>query len=475
MKLRNSISSNIGWLAAANIFAKPVWFLFFIIVARMLGPEEYGKFMYALSFVSIVSVFFESGIDYQVVRVISQETEGFIKYISHSLCVKVISGILVAATTSILLVSLTQTPEIKYLIALAVLYLNFNYLTYHIRFIFRGFEVMKYEGISIIFEKVLIVAIGGIALAVGAKALGFMESYVIAYLILFGLTFRMLVMKVGRPRLSIDFHYLFNVVIKPALPYAFMGFFMMIYFRSATILIEMLTHSQQFVGFYNSGYRVVESFALFPSIIITPMYPVFSRRSDDKIYIRSLLKDAVRIILVMSTIIAVPCCLFATEVTSMLYGESYLGATRCFSIIVLTIVPMGFTWTYGTLVAAVGRQTKANYFIVIITVANLLLHYLFIPRFGVNGAAAVTLVTECAIATMNIYIVRDYVQWSYVIRLIGQVLIIVAILTISVQVNLFRGPILVKILQSLTMIMIGYYSFHIITIDDIKKIMRWKR
>ena len=77
------------------------------------------------------------------------------------------------------------------------------------------------------------------------------------------------------------------------------------------------------------------------------------------------------------------------------------------ALIAITMIPVALNFVMGTLVAAAGRQPRANVFIVVVTAANLALNAMLIPRWGVNGAALTTLATEVLLAAASAWVTRD--------------------------------------------------------------------
>lgn len=437
----------------------------------MLGPTEYGKYMYAISYVSVIAVLFEGGIDILTVRDLSAKTVQFQEFFAHSSFLKVISAILVAIVACSSLLFGATNAEAMSLIAIATIYCGFNALMVHCRFVFRAFEVMQYEARSIVIEKVLILLLCGGVLYFGGKTKLFLGAFSGAYVITFLATFYMLARNIGLPRWSINWQYLWKRIIKPAAPYALMSFFMVVYFRSATLMLRWITGNEAQVGFYNAGYRIVESFLLFPAVIVGPMYPSFSRRRTEKQYVGSLLYQASRVLLVISISMAVPIALMREAVTGIFYGPEYAAASAPVGILVIAVIPLGMSWVFGSLVAASGRQSWMNVVILFVTLANIVGHYMLIPRWGLQGASWVTLGTEFAIACGNLWFVRDYVQGRGFLALYLKGLCIGVVPLVFDQLGLLPQALVLRL--TAVMVMLGglFLVFRLVTFADIRRLM----
>jgi O-antigen/teichoic acid export membrane protein len=406
---RESIAKNIKWLAAANILTKPLWFGFLLLSARLLGPGEFGRSMFAISYVALIAVLFEGGIDILAVRDLAVAPELYRRFAAHTMMAKAISAVVVAflAIGSSFVIGMSK-GEIA-LIAMATVYSAALVFMTHVRFLFRGFEIMRFEAYSVIAEKGFVLLLCGGALFFVRTAEQFLLWYMISYMMACAITVWFGVRVIGPPHWGLDFRYLWTGILKPALPYAIMSLMMVAYFRSATIMLKALTGSEEIVGYYNAAYRIVESFLLFPVMLIGPLYPSFSRLRHEKSYVNGLLFHGSRIMLLISTGISVPILLFRREFTLLFFGGAYREATLAVGLLALAMIPLGITAVHGGLVAAVGRQGRANLPLLLITLGNFALHLLLIPPFGLLGAVIVTLFTECAVALTNLWVVRDFV------------------------------------------------------------------
>ncbi|MCC6396693.1 MAG: oligosaccharide flippase family protein, partial [Bacteroidetes bacterium] len=364
---RDGIVANVRLLAGANLFVKPVWFAFLLLSTRFLGPEEFGKFMFALSYVGILTYVLEGGIDVFALREISARPESLWQVFPNTLLLKCVSGVAVGVVALLSTIFTGVSREAQILIAIAVLHGILNNLLVHGRFVFRALEIMRFEAYSIVVEKGAIVLICGIALFVYPTAAVFLAAFVIAYALATSATFLMLRRQTRFSLAWTPWPTLWKAVLKPALPFALMGIFMVVYFRAGTLMLQWLTGSEANIGYFNAGYRLVEAFALLPTIMVMPLYATFTRERSDKVIVGQRVHQSARGLLAVSLFVAVPFVFFSRDMTLLLYGPAYLPASQAIGVTVLTIVPVGMTWLFVHLAGAVGRQRILNYFIVGIT------------------------------------------------------------------------------------------------------------
>lgn len=469
---RQPILKNVTWLAMGNLIVKPFWFALLLLTVRMLGAVEFGEFMLAISFVSVASVILEGGIDILTVRQLSTNPDELEIFLGHTMAVKVISGILSGVVAIASAYLLKMNINVIILVSIASLYSISNALLLHFRSVFRAYEILKYEAISIILEKGTIIALCGSILLMHTGVRAYMIGYTIAYCSTALFTFIILLKRIGKPHLKIQFPYLWSSVLKPALPFAILNLFTIIYFRSGTLLLGSLTGREDLVGYYNAGYRLVESFMLFPTIIVAPIYPVIARNRDNPEEVRRVLIEAFRALLFIGVLVSFPIFIFRQEITLLLYGSGYIKATAAVGILALTMIPISINFAAGSLVAALNRQGKSNVFIIVITILNLLLNYFLIRAFFTEGAVVTTILTETLLVLSNLYVIRDFVLWNELLLLCFKGIVpSIAVWWLVKFTFLAHLSFVVQISVSAVIMVAGYFLVKLITVNDIKKIV----
>lgn len=467
---RHSIAKNTGWLSGVNLLIKPLSFAFIIISTRLLGADDYGQFAFAISIVSFIYVFFEGGINIHTVRSISAERENYNENFYLHLFLKIAGGLLTGIIAMLFLLFTHYESTIVYLTLIGIIFIVFNALLIHLRTYFRAFEVMKYEGYSIAFEKIGLVVICGSVLLIQRNVILFTLFYAITYLISFIYTLILLFKVIGRPKFHFQIHRVYRDIIHPASPYAFMNILLIGRSNAGTLLLKIITHKNNWVGYYNAAYRLLNSFLLFPNMITTPLLPVLVRIQKRIKTVQHLLNSTYRLIIGITSLIAFPIFLLHTQITLLFFGPSFRPAAIIMSIISLNMFPVSLVVLMGTLVAASDRQKEVNKLFVFETITTILLYITFISLYGFTGAAIASIIGDTIYLAINIWVVRDYVRGSGLLMLIGKSVLILAGLLIIKNIPMFpSNPILAFILYIL-FILIGLFALRIIRRKEIRNI-----
>ncbi|MBU4078308.1 oligosaccharide flippase family protein, partial [Patescibacteria group bacterium] len=109
---KQTIAKNTFWLAVAEGVTRFLKLFLIIYVARILGATEYGKFTFALAFVSLFAIFSDFGLSPIVTREFAREKEKE-KFFPALLSLKLLLGIGTLFLISIGSFFITIEPEIR--------------------------------------------------------------------------------------------------------------------------------------------------------------------------------------------------------------------------------------------------------------------------------------------------------------------------------------------------------------------------
>ena len=121
---------------------------------------------------------------------------------------------------------------------------------------------------------------------------------------------------------------------------------------------------------------------------------------------REITKRSIGLIMAVNLALLAFALVYAEDCVLAMGGKSYLGATKAFRIMVISIAPIGLSNILGgqTLVPA-GREKRLLLAEILGAVVNLVLNLYVIPRYSINGASATTLISEVLVWIVCLYYV----------------------------------------------------------------------
>jgi O-antigen/teichoic acid export membrane protein len=384
--------NNTSWLFVDKIFKMGVGFFVIIYLTRYLGPERFGILSYSQSFVSIFTAFASLGLGQIVIRELIKYPEkqnillGTFFYLTFSasiLSIVIIFGInyFIDDDTSKLLI---------YIISFSVIFQNLNliidnyfqykvlskYIVYCSTIGFISSSSVKI--ILIYFEADLIYF---------AYALLF-DSIVLSILFLYIYTKQNLSLIKWKFDKNIA-----NEFLKVAWPLVLVAVSAFIYTRIDQIMIKHMIGDAA-AGNYAAAIRVSELFYFIPGIIVGSLYPklIELKKIDEKKYLL-LLEKMYKMVVWIAIPIALGIFIYSDLIVNILYGSQYKTASEILSILSWGIIFASISAVFVKILYIEHYEKKYLYKSLFGVCINIILNYILIQKYGVNGAAIATILT----------------------------------------------------------------------------------
>jgi O-antigen/teichoic acid export membrane protein len=287
-----------------------------------------------------------------------------------------------------------------------------------LRSYFAGLMLFKIDTLLSVLDKFILILLAGYLLYFSAAKASFtMNWFVGAQFVSYALSaciaIGLILAKIGipKPTWSPAFS---KVMLRKSLPYALLILLMMLYNRVDAVMIERLHPAGQAqAGIYAQSFRILDALLMFAMLFSNLLFPIFARLIRDKQSIVPLLNSASRMLLSFSIIAA--CCAFyyAETILSWIYRGALNQSLPVFSWLMLSFVPICITLIYGTLLTANGSLRILNKLSFVGLLANVFLNVIFIHYWGAWGAALATLLTQTAVAILQLVFVSKSFQLQF--------------------------------------------------------------
>lgn len=175
---------------SGEILIKLLWFMFFIILARQLGANEFGYFNYAFSFASMLTVFTDLGTNLLIVKTISKNESVTHYYLTNVIFLKIILSLAVFIVIIAYANVAAEPPLVLVLISLSLLISAF---LDPLNSVFRAYGKMYYETSVMLLWRILIVGISLFGLYwLNFRLLGISISFIVAGVIALMVSFQII-------------------------------------------------------------------------------------------------------------------------------------------------------------------------------------------------------------------------------------------------------------------------------------------
>jgi O-antigen/teichoic acid export membrane protein len=382
-----------------------------------------------------VTTFRDLGVNSAVTRYIAKyRAEGKPQEIKNVLATGVLADLLLSAILSLSVFLLAgfiandlfHRPSIKYLIEIASLTVFGQSLLTVSQSAFSGFERMGVNGIIKILNtslktilEVLLVLFGfGVLGAIMGQTLALITSGVVGTSLVFVLLYRSLKLADGR----IDFSGTLKIMLKYSLPIYFATLLTAVISQFTDIMTAIYCNDQA-IGNYKVTLSFAQIIGFFTIPLSTVLFPAFSKIGRDETgNLQTMFRLAVKYTALVTIPVSMAVIVLSTPLTSSLYGSSYEQAPLFLSIICLGYINTGFgNIVIASFINGHGETWVNTKLVLAILVVNIPLGLLLIPRFGILGVIALTIIAQTQSLILGLWWIKKAygmtVEWNSSLRI----------------------------------------------------------
>ncbi len=383
---------NTFWMMSEKLIRMFLNLFVIVFVARYLGPDRFGILNYAISFVYLFLGIALLGLDNIVVRNLVLSPEDSDRILGTSFYLKVLGSLILLGLISISLHFTSNdrlTKTIIIIIAGGMLFKSFGVIDFY----FQAKVNARYVTISQMCSSFASVAFQIALLLYQAPLVYFAWALVLEN----GIFCISLVFMYFKQRLSV-FKWKFNwalalTLLRDSWPLMLSHVMILIQMRIDQVMIKELFNTEM-VGHYAAAVRLSEAWYFIPMAITASLFPaILNARNTNKELYHDRLQKLYDLMLWIALIVAIPITFLSDYVICFLYGEEYIMASGALKIHI-------WAGIFVFLGVAISRYLLAeNLMIITLRQAvvgcafNIILNSIFIPVYGIKGAAWATLIS----------------------------------------------------------------------------------
>lgn len=412
MRTAQRVIKNSSVLILSHILSKILYVFVIVFITRLLGVEKFGKFTFAISFVTLFSIFADFGLNTLTIREVARKKSEAAEYFKNGIFLKLLFSVVAYGLIIITVNLMGFTSNIIKVVYILGLWVILENLTRFLFSFFRAFEKMEYEAYLNVVSKIVLLVLVVFASKDNWGAAQIAVAYLIAAVVsvICGCLFIFIgkaipVHRVFSRRIDMGFC---RRLLKEAWPFALMTVFGIIYGRIDIIMLQMMKGASA-VGWYGASNKLIEGLMFMPQMLVVALFPVFSLlyESSKERLIRGYEK-IIKILYVLGLPIAVGGTILSSKIILLLFGAEYGNSAIVFQILVWALFFIFLNFGVGTILNSINRQRILTMNAGICVLVNVILNLMLIPGLSYTGAAAATVVTEAVLCFLGIIWIGKY-------------------------------------------------------------------
>ena len=368
----------IGFVGASSFFVS-------VLIARVLGPVNFGAYASAVSLASIASILIDGGFSKIIQR--EQAYPSSHLSISANQLLKLAYGHIVFVTLLSCTLGFIIFPNKLPIIISALLFFSVLVLNQVILAELRGQGRLIREalwqilGRSLTTISIVLAVIFGANLPWHMFAVQFIGALIFTYILIKSLFVKP------------DFNLSWSLY-RFLLPFIWLDLATMVYFRSDMVILGFLDVPNANIGHYGVAYRLIESVILISSPVGLILFRWFRQNALSQIFPASRLVLLFSLVILVALVLATSFYIAADDVIRVAYGARFTESAALLKVLcwaLIFIIPNG---VLGQVALANGKESSLAWLATIIAVMNVVGNLLIIPEYGVFAAAWMTIITE---------------------------------------------------------------------------------
>ncbi len=392
MAVSQNMAKNTLYLTASYIGQKAIAFLYFSLLARLMGTVDTGAYTIALAFVMIITAINDVGITPVIIREVAKKETDALSWSRTMVGIKMITMPLTTAIAFVLPGLLGYDAEVIFLVRLAVVIMLADTISLSFYGVLRGLHNLKFESYGIFIGQIFTAIVG---LSLMLSGLATLPLLVIA--LMAGSFWNMLfsavqvAKRLGWQALTPSFQCGWKP-LKMALAFFLAAIFVKVYSYVDSLVLGQVI-GKHAVGIYAVAYKLTYAFQFLPLAFVAALYPAMSAEAENKENLKKTFLQAIWYLALIGLPIIFGIWALAPEIIQLFYGEEYKESVLPLQLLIFVLIPIFFDFPVGSLLNATNRQHIKTTIMGLAMVINVAANFILIPRLGVPGASIAGLIS----------------------------------------------------------------------------------
>lgn len=384
------IIKNASYLFAGNIGVRLITAISTILLARYIGPKEYGVFSIAIALSTITGYFTDAGLSNTFMREVTKKHAVLSELISSYLRVRIVFGVFASIVAYVFI---TLSYDDPYLVTIV------NWIVYPtiIGMTFMGVGISFFQAKEKMGLSSLITVVQGVGsasalflgmafdwpLTIVSKAYG--SSFIVAGIFAICLVLKHSPIHKGWNKSLLDQLFVFTVN----------GIIIMMLPQLGPIILEKVS-TLTAVGYFSTAYKIPAVLYQIPGVIATAFYPrLFSYGNElDYVNHRGLSNIELKLMSFIGIGISIPFIVNPQFWIVTLLGDEWKRASDALAILSFMVILQSINYPLADYLTTRGQQSKRTLVMTIGLVVSITSYILLGKNFGLMGGAFSAILTE---------------------------------------------------------------------------------
>lgn len=397
------IAGNAAIRSTGEAIAKLASIAFYVVLARELGQQSFGDFMFALSLASVLMLAAGFGIDDLTVREVARDHSRLDWYLSNGATIKVVTSAALLGVAAIAVNLGDYSSEARAAVYLVGAGVAVETLSWTWQAIFLAHERPYLVSISIVAQRSLTAIVGTALILNGAGVVAASAVFLGGAIVQLGISHLQLVTRIRPPRLALE-PGAWRSLMRSGAPIGLVGLMLTVLLKLDTVLLSFLGGGDNTeVGVFSAGYRLVEATLFVSWSFAHATLPWLGRKAQetDTAELARACRLGLKAITILLLPVGIGLAALAPDVIDLFYGSAYSDAVTPLRLLGAVSVLYGINYFAGGALIALDAPGRFRRVALPIIFVNLAMNVALIPPLGATGAAISALASAVMLAALT--------------------------------------------------------------------------
>ncbi len=382
---------NTAWLFAEKGLRLITALLIGAMVARYLGPGQFGLLNYVISLVTLFGAFFSLGLDQIVIRELIKNRENELRFLGTVFTLRIMGAILIIIFLAIIIkISNTnsQTSILILIVASSMLFEAFGVIDFY----FQSQVISKYA----VWSQMIVLGSLSVLRIILVYNQASLEWFAFAYLLDYLVYAVCLIIFYTRRSNLINWSFdsiSVKELLRQSWPLMLSSLAVGLYMKIDQVMIKWMLGNEA-SGNYGVAVRLSEIWNFIPVAICSSLMPsIIGMKIIDVVLYRKRLQMLYDLMIGLSVLIAIPMTFFSGFIIHLLYGRIYADAGAILSIYIWSGIFVFLGVATSKYLVNENLQIFQMKGLLIAALLNIMLNFVLINLVGIVGAAVSTLIS----------------------------------------------------------------------------------
>ncbi|MFH1947034.1 MAG: flippase [Candidatus Magasanikbacteria bacterium] len=427
MSTTRKIAHNTIIQIIGKIFSTALGLLALGMMTRYLGTEQFGWYITTISFLGFVGILIDFGLIPVTAQMMSEPAHDKKKLFKNLISFRFFTALIFLTIAPAVAFYFPYPTQVKQ----AICFTTIAFLGVAMNQVFLGLYQTKLKmHIQVIGENV-----GRVVLVIGlwllmARNASFLPLMIIV--VLNSLAYTAVLWICAKRETAVGFGFDWNIwkaIMIKMWPIAISIIFNVVYLKGDIIILSLFK-TQTEVGIYGAAYRVIDILAQTAMMLMGVMLPLlafaWSRKLKDSF--KKYYQQAFDAMMLLALPMMVGTIVLADKIMYIVGGEDFIISGRPLQILAIAVFGVYLGAVFGHAAVAINKQKQTMWIYISNAIITLIGYLIFIPKFGMYGAAWMTVFSELYAGLLLWATIKHYSQEKIQLKTFAKIILASAVM-----------------------------------------------